>query len=146
MIPDMNPATVVVSLPVADLERSLRFYRDGLGLETPGIDEYMIAFELPNLSLFLIELSEYATYLGHAGHAGPAASHPGALIVSCAMGSREEIDDVVARAADAGGSAQPVVEQDGSYTGYVSDPDGHLWELVFNDRTAAAAGAGASGS
>lgn len=140
MLAVMKPATVVVSLPVADLERSLRFYRDGLGLETPGIDEYMIAFELPNLSLFLIELGEYATYVERAGIAGPASDHPGALVVSCAMGSKQEIDDVVARAADAGGSAQPAAEHDGGYTGYVSDPDGHLWELVFNDRTAAAAG------
>lgn len=54
------------------------------------------------------------------------------------MGSKKEIDDVVARAADAGGSAQPAAEHDGAYTAYVSDPDGHLWELVFNDRTAAA--------
>lgn len=136
----MNPATVVVSLPVADLERSLRFYRDGLGLTTPGIDEYMIAFELPNLSLFLIELSEYATYLKRAGIAGSATPRPGALVVSCAMGSKEEVDDVLERVADAGGSAQPAAEHDGAYTGYVSDPDGHVWELVFNDRTGAAAG------
>ena len=134
----MNPVTVVVSLPIADLERSLRFYRDGLGLQTPGIDEYMIAFELPNLSLFLIELGEYATYLERAGLTSPATAHPGAVVLSCAMGSKGEIDDVVARAADAGGSAQPATDKDGAYTGYVSDPDGHLWELVFNDRTAAA--------
>ncbi|MFT4296759.1 MAG: VOC family protein [Micropruina sp.] len=139
MIVVVNPATVVVSLPVADLERSLRFYRDGLGLQTPGIDEYMIAFELPNLSLFLIELSEYATYVERAGIAGPVTAHPGAVVVSCAMGSKKEIDDVVARAADAGGSAQPAAEHDGACTAYVSDPDGHLWELVFNDRTAAVA-------
>ncbi len=137
----MNPVAVVVSLPVADLERSLRFYRDGLGLETPGIDEYMIAFELPSLSLFLIELGEYATYIQRAGLPGPPAPHPGALVVSCAMGSKREIDDVVSRAGEAGGSAQPAVEQDGAYTGYVSDPDGHLWELVFNNRTSAAAAA-----
>jgi hypothetical protein len=73
-------ATIVVSLPVTDLERSLRFYRDGLGLQTPGIDEYMIAFELPNLSLFLIELSEYATYIERAGLASPSTTHPGALV------------------------------------------------------------------
>ncbi len=136
----MKPATVVVSLPVVDLERSLRFYRDGLDLETPGIDEYMITFELPNLSLFLIELGEYAAYAERAGLAGPPAPHPGALVVSCAMGSKKEIDDVLARAEQAGGSVPPATEQDGAYTGYVSDPDGHLWELVFNDRTAAAAG------
>lgn len=133
----MNPAAVVVSLPVADLERSLRFYRDGLGLSTPGIDEYMLAFELPGLSLFLIKTGQYGTYLERAGLV-PAAPVAGACVISCAMGSKDEVDDVLARAAEAGGSSQPAAEHDGAHTGYVRDPDGHVWELVFNDRTAAA--------
>ncbi|WP_036961749.1 VOC family protein [Promicromonospora kroppenstedtii] len=135
----MSPVTVVVSLPVTDLERTLRFYRDGLGLETPGIDGGMIAFELPNLSLFLIEQGEYATYVERAGHARPVVPQPGAVVLSCAMGGKAEIDDVLASAREAGGSAGAAAEHDGAYTGYVSDPDGHAWELVFNDRTAAAA-------
>jgi predicted lactoylglutathione lyase len=135
----MKPATVIVSLPVTDLDRSLRFYRDGLGLLTPGIDDFMIAFELPNLSLLLIETSEYAKYVDRAG--APASSTPaaGACIISCAIGSNAEVDDILARAATAGGSVARPAEHDGSYTGYFSDPDGHIWELVSNDRTAAAA-------
>jgi uncharacterized protein len=135
----MQPTTVVVSLPVADLDRSLRFYRDGLGLSIPGIDEYMITFELPNLSLFLLENSQYANYLDRAGVARPTATVAGACVISCAIATRDEVDDVLSRARSTGGSAQAAVEHDGSYTGYVSDPDGHLWELVHNDRTAAAA-------
>jgi catechol 2,3-dioxygenase-like lactoylglutathione lyase family enzyme len=69
----MRPATVILSLPVTDPERSLRFYRDGLQLPTPGIDGGIIAFELPNLSLFLIELSEYTTYTNRAGVQVPHA-------------------------------------------------------------------------
>jgi hypothetical protein len=46
----VKPMTVVVSVPVGDLERTLRFYRDGLGLDTPGVDERMIVVELPNPS------------------------------------------------------------------------------------------------
>jgi uncharacterized protein len=136
----MRPATVVVSLPVTDPDRSLRFYRDGLELPTPGIDEGMIAFELPNLSLFLIEYSQYTTYTNRAGvrpHSAPAA---GACVISCAIGSKEEVDDILVRAEAAGGSVSgPADDHDGSYTGYFSDPDGHLWELVFNSHTEAAA-------
>jgi uncharacterized protein len=135
----MQPTAVVVSLPVVDLERSLRFYRDGLGLSTPGIDEYMIAFELPNLSLFLIENSQFATYLDRAGVARPTTAVAGTCVISCAIATGEEVDDVLSRAASAGGSAQAAVEHDGSYTGYFRDPDGHIWELVHNDRTAVAA-------
>lgn len=136
----MKPATVIVSLPVADPDRSLRFYRDGLDLSPAEIDESGIAFELPNLSLFLIERREYENYTDRAGIGSVSAPAAGACVISCAIGSKEEVDDILARAATAGGSASaPADEHDGSYMGYFSDPDGHLWELVFNARTEAAA-------
>lgn len=134
----MQPTAVVVCLPVSDLDRSLRFYRDGLALSTPGIDEYMIAFELPNLSLFLIESSQYQTYLDRAGVARPAIVS-GACVLSCAIAAKGQVDEIVSHAQDAGGSAQPAGELDGSYIGYVLDPDGHVWELVHNEHTAQAA-------
>lgn len=136
----MKPTTVIVSLPVTDLDRSLRFYREGLDLPTPGIDEGIIAFELPNLSLFLIDYRLYATYTSRGGVPAPSAPAKGACVISCAISSKQEVDDILARAATAGGSVPgPAAEYDGSYTGYFSDPDGHLWELVFSDRTEAAA-------
>ncbi|MCO1654084.1 VOC family protein [Pseudonocardia humida] len=136
----MKPATVVVSLPITDLDRSLRFYRDGLDLPAPDVDEGGILFELPNLSLFLIEKSEYATYTDRAGMTTQIGPTAGACIISCAIGSKEEVDDVLARASKAGGSVTgPADEYDGSYMGYFSDPDGHVWELVFNAHTEAAA-------
>nr|GLK37381.1 hypothetical protein GCM10017611_42430 [Rhodococcus wratislaviensis] len=42
---ELKPKTVVVSLPIVDLDRSLRFYRDGLGLSPTGLDEAILAFE-----------------------------------------------------------------------------------------------------
>jgi predicted lactoylglutathione lyase len=137
----VKPSTVVVSDPVTNLERTLRFYRDGLDLETPGIDEDIILIELPNLSLFLMEAREYGKYAGYGGFAGASNPNPGACIFSCAIGSREEVDETIAQAVQAGGSAPaPAQDRDGSYIGYVSDPDGHVWELVWNVRTEAAVG------
>lgn len=127
----MKPSAVVVSLPVSDLGRSLRFYRDGLGLATTGVDEYMIAFELPNLSLFLIEAGQYQTYLDRAGLVRPGAV-AGSCVLSCAFATRDEIDGIVSRAVAAGGSAQPAAVHDGALTAYVHDPDGHVWELVHS--------------
>ncbi|MCT9081338.1 VOC family protein [Streptomyces fulvoviolaceus] len=139
----MKPKTVVVSLPVADLDSSLRFYRDGLGLSTAAIDEHAILFELPNLSLFLIERGEYATYTNHVGVATPDAAVAGACVISCAIGSRTEVDDILARAATTGGAVPKAADTyDGTYMGYFTDPDGHLWELVFNARTQSAAAPG----
>ncbi|WP_328503117.1 VOC family protein [Streptomyces sp. NBC_00457] len=136
----MKPKTVVLSLPVADLERALRFYRDGLGLSAAAEDEGAVLFELPNLSLFLIEREEYATYTDRAGVATPDAAVAGACVISCAIGSRAEVDDILARATAAGGSVpKSAGTYDGSYMGYFTDPDGHLWELVSNPRTQSAA-------
>ncbi|MBF6210062.1 VOC family protein [Nocardia puris] len=135
----MRIVATVLSLPIADPQRSLRFYRDGLGLETPGIEEGILAFELPNLSLFLIATDEYAAYASRAGVPG-VRPVSGACIISCAIGTRAELDDILARATAAGGAVpHPATEQDGSYMGYFSDPDGHVWELSSNAHTAAAA-------
>ena len=137
----MKPATMVVAVPVTDLERTLRFYREGLGLETSDIDGGMIAIELPNLSLFLMSQQEYAEYVERAATPGNGAPAPGAFIFSCAIGSRDEVDETLAGAERAGGSVPgPARELDGGYMGYLSDPDGHVWELVHNEQTAAAAG------
>ena len=136
----MKPRTMVVSVPVTDLERTLRFYRVGLGFETPGIDEGVILIELPNLSLFLMEAREYARYADYGGVADAGTPCPGACIFSCALGSKEEVDQAINQAVQAGGAAPgPAQDRDGSYIGYVSDPDGHVWELVWNARTEAVA-------
>lgn len=135
----MKPKTVIVSLPITDLDRSLRFYRDGLGLATPEVDEHIIAFELPNLSLFLIERDEFGKYTGRAGAVPQDPAAAAGCVLSCAIGSRAEVDDILVRAAAAGGSApEPAGDFDGSYMGYFRDPDGHVWELVYNAQTQAA--------
>lgn len=138
----MKPVTVVVSLPVADLDRSLAFYRDGLGIEPSDVDESGIVLELPHLSLFLIPGGEYARYVDRSGVGASGSATPGACILSCAIASTAEVDQTLERAAAAGGSARPAADHDGSYMGYVADPDGHVWELVANDHTAAAAQGG----
>lgn len=141
MVARMRPVTVVVSLPAADAERSRRFDHDGLQLADPELDEGMVAFALPDLSLFLIERSEYAKYMEHSG-VGPVTSAPGASIISCAIASTAEVDDILTRAQCGGSMPGPAEDRDGSYMGYSSDPDGHIRELVVNAHTEVAAGQG----
>lgn len=135
----MKPKTVILSLPITDVDRSLRFYRDELGFAEPEIDERIVAFELPNLSLFLIERGEFGKYSARAGVAPHDPAAAAGCVLSCAIGSRAEVDDILVRAAAAGGSAPtPASDVDGSYMGYFRDPDGHVWELVCNTQTQAA--------
>lgn len=134
----MQIATVLLSLPVKEPEVSLHFYREALGLKGLSIDDGIISIELPNLSLFLIEDRQYRSYLEYADVPRPTTV-AGAAVISCAMASREEMDAVLSRASSYGGSGQHAQIIDGSYTGYLQDPDGHVWELVYNEITETAA-------
>lgn len=132
----MKPTTVVVSVPVTDLGRTLRFYREGLGVETSEPDDGIVLIELPNLSLFLVEGHEYASYTDRGGVKNGGVPVPGACIFSCAITSSDELDRTIEHAERAGGSVPGRAQtQDGSYIGYVKDPDGHLWELTCNAQT-----------
>ncbi|UVI34782.1 VOC family protein [Brevibacterium spongiae] len=135
----MKPLTTILSLPVADPQSTTAFYAEGLGLETDGVEDGIVAFELPNLSIFFVAADEYGQYLELSGQPGSKNPVPGASIISCAFATRAEIDEVLDRAVAAGGSADPGQEVDGSYMGYFADLDGYIWELVANEQTARAA-------
>ena len=132
----------VVTLAVGDLERSLAFYRDGLGLTSPGVigtqfagDELTpagaaVMFRLDGgLTLALYPRSELAKDAEIPR--GPARS--GEFSLGQVVGSRADVDALLDRAKAAGA---PVTEPHdrpwGIYSGYFRDPDGHLWEVIHN--------------
>jgi catechol 2,3-dioxygenase-like lactoylglutathione lyase family enzyme len=133
----MRPRLTLVTLGVDDLERAVRFYRDGLGLPTPGIvgqdfEHGAVAFfDLqPGLKLAVYPRKS----LSH--DAGIAVSSPSPTEFSLAhnVSSREEVDAVMKQAKDAGAViVKPARETFwGGYAGYFQDPDGHLWEVAWN--------------
>jgi len=133
----MKPRITVITLAVTDLERSLVFYRDGLGLATSGITgtKYPIGtcvfFTLEGgLKLALWPRSSLVADTGLPGD-GPAATE---VLIAHNVDSEDEVRQVLAQAQAAGGRivkpAQPTFW--GGYGGYFQDPDGHVWEVVFN--------------
>lgn len=133
----MNPRITVLTLGVDDLERAVAFYADGLGFPTEGIvgREFEFGavsfFDLqPGLRLALWPRKSLAHDTG-LPVAAPAATN---LSIGHNVGSREEVDAVMARAQAAGAHivkpAQPTFY--GGYAGYFQDPDQHLWEVVWN--------------
>lgn len=133
----MKPRITVITLGVNDLERSLRFYRDGLGLETEGIvgEEFehgaVAFFELQaGLKLAIWPRASVAHDTGLA--VGPAS--PTELTIGHNVSSKTEVDAVMEQAGKAGAVVvQPAHETFwGGYAGYFQDPDGHLWEVVWN--------------
>ena len=134
----------VLTLGVADLERSLEFYR-ALGLESPGVvgtefrgDDTTPAgaaamFELDRgLILALYPRTELAKDANVSfGHRAIGEFSIGHLVAT-----RDEVDDVVARAEAAGATLtdEPHERPWGIYSGYFRDPDRHLWEIIWNPR------------
>ena len=135
----------IITLAVADLERALGFYRDGLGLESRGVigtefagDDVEPAgatalFELGSgllLSLYpRAELAKDAKV-----PLGPPKT--GEFSIGQAVASREEVNAVLAQAQLAGAALTDEAYDRpwGIYSGYFRDPDGHLWEILYNPR------------
>lgn len=130
----MNIRTTVVCLPVQDLDKTLTFYKNIFGLSDLQIDEGMIAMELSNLSLFLMDTNAFETYSRKAGRGALLPKDNVGTIISCALTSKEDVDIALANASNYGGIVTSKAAIDatyGGYIGYISDPDGHLWELVY---------------
>jgi uncharacterized protein len=136
----MEPRITVITLAVHDLERTLSFYRDGLGFESPGIvgseliDERTGAagaiamFGLQGgLILCVYPPSELARDAGVPS--GPPKT--GEFSLGHAVASQADVDAVVARAESAGATVldKPHHRPWGIYSGYFQDLDGHLWEI-----------------
>lgn len=137
----MRPRLSVLTLGVDDLERAVAFYRDGLGLSTDGIvgrefEHGAVAFfDLQaGLRLALWARGDIAHDTGLA----PSPPSPTGFTLGHNVASTEEVDAVMAQAERAGATivkrAAPTFW--GGYAGYFQDPDGHLWEIVFNPQLA----------
>ncbi|HEX6590106.1 MAG TPA: VOC family protein [Longimicrobiales bacterium] len=133
----MKPRITVLTLGVDDLERAVRFYRDGLGLLTRGI----IGTEFEHGAVAFFELAgglRLALWprASLARDSGLRVARPLAPDASIGhnVGSRAHVDDVMAQAARAGATIVVPAHETfwGGYGGYFQDPDGHLWEVVWN--------------
>jgi catechol 2,3-dioxygenase-like lactoylglutathione lyase family enzyme len=133
----MKPRITVLTIGVDDLEKSYEFYHNALGLSSQGIvgkefEHGAIAFfELQNgLQLALYPRKSLAL------DAGIAKSAPSSTEFSIGhnVRSKAAVDSLMELAKKAGAKIkEPARERFwGGYSGYFQDPDGHLWEVVWN--------------
>jgi hypothetical protein len=133
----MKPRITVLTLGVEDLDRSVAFYRDGLGWPTEGVVGR--EFEHGAVAFFDLEsglrIALWARDdIAHDTGLPRGAPSPTEFTIGHNVGSREEVDAVMEQAARAGARiVKPAGETFwGGYAGYFQDPDGHLWEVVWN--------------
>ena len=126
----LQPRLTMVTLGVADLERSVSFYCDGLGLPCePGPK---------GIAFFLMGETRLALYPTDAlaADVGTSASFSGfrGFTLAHNVESKARVDEVLMEAIRAGASLErPAAEAEwGGYSGYISDPDGFVWEVAWN--------------
>ena len=145
----MKPKFNYITLAVDDLNKSLAFYRDGLGWPTEGVvgseyhdevtgaDGTIAFFKLEGgILLGLYERKNLAKdasiQLSSASSASSAE-----FSLGYTAESEAEVDQLLQKAQAAGAilTAPPHLRPFGVYSGYFKDPDGHLWEISWNSKT-----------
>jgi hypothetical protein len=139
----MKPEVHVITLAVDDLDRALRFYREGLGLQSEGI----IATEFQRdersgagaIAMFRLKggliLSIYPrAELAHDAKVPLMPPKSGEFSIGQLVDSRDAVDATLSLAETAGATItdKPHDRPFGIYSGYFKDPDGHLWEIIWN--------------
>lgn len=133
----MQPRLTVLTIGVDDLERAVAFYRDGLGFATEGI----VGREFPHGAVAFFDLQpglRLALWprasIAHDTGLPQAPTAVTELTLGHNVASRDAVDRVMAEAARAGARVvKPAADTFwGGYAGYFQDPEGHLWEVVWN--------------
>ncbi|HET9671893.1 MAG TPA: VOC family protein [Actinomycetota bacterium] len=133
----MEPRITLITLGVDDLERSLAFYRDGLGLPSAGI----VGTEFEHGAVAFFTLTGGLTLavwprasIAHDTGLPASPANPAELTIGHNVATRAEVDGVMQEAERAGATIakRPAESFWGGYAGYFQDPDGHVWEVAWN--------------
>jgi uncharacterized protein len=133
----MKPRISVLTLGVDDLERAVAFYRDGLGLTTEGI----VGKEFEHGAVAFFDLQSQLKLavwgqddLAHDAGLPKTARCPTGFTIGHNASQKSEVDDVMEQARRAGATIVKEAQDTfyGGYAGYFQDPDGHVWEIVWN--------------
>lgn len=119
----------VVTLGIADLSRSRRFYCDGFGWAPVFENQEIIFYQMNGFVL--------GTWLAKALEADmgrPGLARPGACALAHNVATRDEVRPMLERLSRFGGRLLRAADAPphGGFRGYVADPDDHAWEIAWN--------------
>ena len=129
----MTPRISVITLGVSDMERAIAFYRDGLGLPMRDDKPPVTYFALEGTWIAVFPRDALEQYAGLEPGYFQGRS---AVTLSCNVATADDVDRTMVQATAAGATKiQPAKPFNwGGYAGWFGDPDGHLWEIVYNPR------------
>lgn len=124
----MQQQISVITLGVADLARSKRFYVDGFGWKP--------VFENPEIVFYQMNGLVFGTWLAAALDADSRRENrpSGAFSLAHNVVSQADVQPLIDRLAQFGGRALRPADAPphGGFRGYVADPDEHAWEIAWN--------------
>lgn len=124
----MNQQISLMTLGVADVERSKSFYREGFGWQPVFENEDIAFFQMNGFVFALWGQDDLAGDMqrAHTGSSGFALAHN--------VESASAVDDAIERLVAAGATLLRAADEPphGGFRGYVADPDGHAWEIAWN--------------
>lgn len=128
----MSARISMVTLGVEDLERSRRFYEEGLDwpVSSDSVEGEIVFLRLDGTILALYSYDALAEETGLPANRGVGF---GGVTLARNFRTREEVDQAMSAAVAAGARvlADPVERFWGGYSGYFADPDGYPWELAW---------------
>jgi catechol 2,3-dioxygenase-like lactoylglutathione lyase family enzyme len=133
----MKARITLITLGVDDLEKSVAFYRDGLGLKTQGI----VGREFEHGAVAFFDLQSGLRLalwprdsIAHDTGLKKTPASPTDFTIGHNLNSKAEVDATMAQAKKAGANIiRPAGDAFwGGYTGCFQDPDGHVWEVAWN--------------
>ena len=133
---------IFVNLPVGDLQKSTAFLEAlGAVVEPKFTGDTAACMTLAeNIHVMLLTHEHFSQFTPRPIADAKAGSE---VLICLSTNSRESVDSSIERAVTAGGTADPAPKQDYGvmYGRSVSDPDGHIWEIMWMDPAAAERGA-----
>ena len=139
------PRMIFVNLPVADLDRSIRFYEAIGARKEPKFSNDAAAMMVLSETISVMLLT-HDFYKGFTGKAIADAHQSSEVLLALSADSPSDVDAMVEAAAAAGGKADPGPRQETGglmYGRSFEDPDGHHWEPMWMDSRVAEQGASA---
>lgn len=128
---DMEQRISLITLGVSDLQRSRRFYEEGLGWKvSSSSNEHIVFFQVGSLALALYS----RTALAEDAHLDNDGDGFGGITLAYNVRKREDVDGVLAEVQAIGARLLKPAEKAhwGGYSGYFADPDGYPWEVAWN--------------
>lgn len=125
----MQQQISVITLGVADLARSRRFYGGGFGWSPVFENEEIVFYQMNGLMLGTWLKGPQEADMKRASGDGP-----GAFALAHNVGAEAEVQPVLDRLEAHGGRILRPADAPphGGFRGYVADPDGHAWEIAHN--------------